>query len=211
VVGVAANTKVRDIHEPAPVFFLYLPLAQSPVATMTLHVRTSGPTENVLPSLRSAVHEIDANVPLADVNTMRHYVDASLWQERILASLFSALGILALVLAVIGMYGVMAFRAIRRRKEIATRLALGATRGKVVRSVVGEAALTAGIGVILGGIAARYFLSPFLASQLAGLDAQNALSFSGAGLFLFLIALAASLLPAVKMASTDPNLSLRSG
>lgn len=212
VVGVIANTKVRDIHESAPVFMLHVPQSQIPASAMTLHVRTaSGSPEALLPSLRQAVAALDPNLPMSEVDTMRHFVDSSLWQERILASLFTFLAGLALLLSIVGMYGAMAYRILKRRREIAIRLAVGAERGQVVRSVVAEAALLAGIGVAGGVLLARYFLSPLLASQLAGVDPRDVSSFAGAAVVLWAVALAASYLPARRAANADPFRALRGG
>lgn len=214
VVGVIPNTKLRYLQEKAPLFMLHLPLPQHPVSAMTLHVRSAtGSPEALLPSLRQEVAALDPDLPLAEVDTMRHFVDAGLWQERILASLFTFLAGLAVVLSIVGMYGAMAYRILRRRREIAVRLAVGANRGQVVRSVVAEAALLAGVGVVGGLLLARYILSPLLANQLelAGVDPRDVSSFIGAAVLLWGVALGASFFPARRAANTDPFRALRAG
>lgn len=212
VVGVVANTKVRDIHETEPVFMLHAPLAQNPVSAMTLHARiASGEPAALLPALRREVAALDPDLPLSEVDTLRHFVDSGLWQERILASLFTFLAGLAVLLSIVGMYGAMAYRTLKRRREIAVRLAVGADRGWVIRSVVGEAALLAGVGVLAGLFLARYFLSPLLANQLVGVDPQDASSFAGTAVLLWGVALAASYFPARRAARADPFRALRAG
>jgi predicted permease len=211
VVGVTVNTKVRDLHEPQPVFFVYRPLSQQPASAMTLHVRSSGRRpEALVASLRRAVAELDPNLPLADVGTMSHFVEANLWQERILALLFSFLGGLALLLASVGIYGVMAFRMLSRRQEIALRIALGAPRGRLLLEMVSEAALVAAAGVAVGAAAARYVLSPLLTDQIISVGARDPAAFFGAALLLWLVAMAASLWPAHRGVSRDPLRPLRS-
>ncbi len=208
VVGVAENAKYRYLHE-APQFFLYLPVAQRFSSSMTLHVRTAEDAAQMVPVLRREVQQLDPNLPLAELDTMDHYVAGALWMERMSASLLGMFGLLALLLAVVGVYGMMAFSVAQRRREIGLRLALGARRSQVLWGVLGEAALVTSVGVLLGWGLTYFVLAPVVANQLHGVSPTDPLSYATQTLLLAAAAILSSYLPARRAAATSPAVSLR--
>ena len=210
VIGVARDARYRHVHEE-PQFFVYVSAAQffSPVAT--LHVRAQGDVAARLPALRREVQALDPDLPLADVGTMERFVAADLWRERSVAALLAVFGLLALALATLGVYGVMAQSVEVRRREIGIRLALGARRSDLVRQVLGEGAV-----LIAAGLAAGLFLAYLLfrlttavSSLLIDTRATDPLTYALAALLLFAMALLGCLVPARRALRSDPVTILR--
>jgi putative ABC transport system permease protein len=211
VVGVAKDAKVRNIREDTPPF-VYLPLTQNDAASMTLHVRTDpGREAALLPSLRSAAQAIDRGMPLAEVDTMTNFVSGALWMERVSALLLGLFGLFALLLSAIGIYTVITLSAARRRREIGIRLALGARPAQVMATMLTEATLLAATGLVVGWVAARFFLQPILASHLQGADLRDPKAYASQALVLLATAIVASLPPAFRAARIDPATPLREG
>ena len=208
VVGVAENAKYRYLHE-GPQFFLYVPLSQRFASSMTLHVRTAGDAEAMVPVLRREVQALDANLPLAELDTIDNFVAGALWMERMSASLLGMFGLLALLLAVVGVYGMMAFSVAQRRREIGLRLALGARRSQVLWGVLGEASLVTAIGILIGWGLTYFVLTPVVASQLHGVSPTDPWSYVILTLLLTAAAILSSYLPARRAAGTSPAVSLR--
>jgi ABC-type antimicrobial peptide transport system permease subunit len=154
------------------------------------------------------VRSIDKDLPLLDVRSQTQQIDATLTQERVFATLTTAFGILALILASIGIYGIMAYTVSQRTNEIGIRMALGARAGQVLSMVLRETSLLAFIGVV-AGIAAAFGLTRLVASMLYGLKPTDPLTFGVAALVLLLVALIAGLTPARGAASVDPMQALR--
>lgn len=208
VVGVVENCKYRYIDE-ALQFFLYLPLTQHPTPSMILHARTLSAPNGMVEPLSQAVRATLPDLPLSEAGTMQHYVDNALWMERAGALLASLFALLALLLAVVGVYSLMAFSVRQRRQEIGIRLALGAQRGQVFWMILREGAVMAGIAGIVGVGVAFFFLGPFLTSQfhnVGQLDLSNSVA---QALMLGLAALAGSFTPARRAAQLPPASSLR--
>jgi putative ABC transport system permease protein len=156
----------------------------------------------------AAFHEIDPEQPLYDVRAMDEVVERSLspqWLNMALLTLFAAV---ALVLATVGVYGVLSYSVGLRAREIAIRMALGSQRGEVIRMVLRHGGFLAGLGILIG-VAGALLLSRVLESLLYGIASTDALSFLSASLVLLIVALAASFIPARRAASMDPSSVLR--
>ncbi|MGB7353017.1 MAG: ABC transporter permease [Acidobacteriaceae bacterium] len=175
---------------------------------MTYEVLTSLKPNAIVPSLRAAVQSVDKNLPLVDVRTQKEQIAATMQQERILADLTAGFGLVALILASIGIYGIMAYAVARRTNEIGIRMALGAPPGRVLRSVLGEASwmVVLGAAVGLGGALA---LGKVVASLLYGLRPRDPETLAGSAALLILVALGATWIPARRAASVDPMQALR--
>ena len=175
---------------------------------MTFEVRTNGDPGSVVSSIRSAVQTVDKDLPLIDVRTQTEQIKASIAPQRIFAEVTAGFGVLALILATIGVYGIMAYSVGRRVNEIGIRMALGAPASQVLRMVLRETAWLAAIGVGLGLVTAL-LLTRFLASMLFGLKPTDPITLTGAALLLFVIAMMAGWGPANRASLIQPMQALR--
>jgi predicted permease len=208
VVGVVADAKYREVREEDQ-FFVYVPLDQHFASTMTLHVRAAGAPAALLETLAGVVREIDPNLVVADLRTMDDFVADALWLERTSTKLLGGFGLLALGLAVIGVYGLVAYSVSRRQRELGIQIALGARRGRLLAKVLLEALQVVTAGVVLGLATASIALEPIMASQLYGVDVIDAPTYLVGPLVLLVAAGLGSLLPAWRAARTDPIETLR--
>ena len=207
IVGVVRNTVENNIgEEPQPV--AYLPLAQnySPAAIML--VRTSGRPEAVISSVRSQVQQLDSNLALTNVQTIGELLGQGLWAPRMGAALLAVFGGLALILAIIGVYGVLSYSVNQQTREIGIRMAMGAQTGRVLRLVVGQGMRLAGAGLILGLLVA-FAAMRVLGSLLFGVSAHDPLTFVAVSLALALAAVLACYIPARRATKVDPIIALR--
>jgi predicted permease len=172
------------------------------------YVRFRGNPESAAAAVRGLVAEVDAKLPVARLTTLDDQIERSLSNERALATLSTGFGVLALVISMVGLYGVMAFLAAQRRPEIGLRIALGATRGSAVWLVARDALLmvTAGIAVALPAV---WTLRRFVEAQLFGVSAFDGWTLAGVSAGLALVALAAAALPAWRASRLDPSVVLR--
>jgi putative ABC transport system permease protein len=214
VVGVAGDVRSRAPGQ-APVPEFYLPIAQVPPAawswiqrTMYVVVRTAGDPSSAGVPLRDIVRRIAPDVPLFDVRTMEERLGASLSTARFNMTLLTLLGAIGLLLAAIGIYGVMGYFVSRRTQEIGVRMALGATRADVVRLVVRQAAVPLAIGLVTG-VAASLALAGVLRAELFGVSPRDPWTLAGVAALLAVVGLVASLVPARRAASIDPTRALR--
>ncbi len=213
IVGVVKDFK---FNEPRQEFWpvVLLPLLQrtDPNDRMRyaadLDVRTAGNASSVMPALRKAIREVDANLPITGVTTVRAQLDQALTKERLIARLSAFFALLSLVLATLGLYGVMSYSTSRRTGEIGIRMALGAARGDVVRMVVGETLLVALIGLSVG-VPAAIGGTHLIASQLFGLAPTDPLTISLAAVAMIVVSLAAGYMPARRASRVDPMTALR--
>jgi predicted permease len=207
IVGVVRNTVVNNIgEEPQPL--AYLPLMQnySPFATMA--VRTSGRPEPVISAVRSQVQSLDSNLALTQMQTIGEVIGQGLWAPRMGAALLAAFGGLALILAIIGVYGVLSYSVNQQTREIGIRMAMGAQTGRVLGLVVGQGMRLAAAGLILGlivGFAAMRVMS----SLLFGVSAHDPITFVGVSLVLAVAAVLACYIPARRATKVDPIIALR--
>lgn len=183
--------------------------AQTAPRDMTLVVRTVGEPLSILGPIRSAVRAVDPALPIADVRSMQAVVGASLSTPRLTTGLLSIFAGLALMLAAVGVSGVLAYLVSRRRREIGIRMALGATRASVVRMVVQQGLAWAGAG-IASGILAALFLTRLMSGLLYGVAPRDPKTFVTVTLILFGVALAASAIPAMRASKVNPLEVLRS-
>jgi predicted permease len=209
IVGVVKDAKYVSVREKARgMFYLDTEQEKKPEAYDDLVVRVQGRPEALLTQLRAVIHDEDPNLAIAKVTTLGQKVDDSLRRERLLAQLAGFFGVLALLLASLGLYGVMAYAVARRTNEIGIRMALGAQPGNVLRMVLRESLVVVAVG-LAAGIPAALACGRFVASQLYGLQANDGLTIGGASAVLLLVALLASFLPARRAALLDPLAALR--
>ena len=154
------------------------------------------------------MRQVDPNLPMLDVRRQDEQIAANLQQERIFAALTSGFGVLAVILACVGIYGIMAYAVVQRTSEIGLRLALGAIPGQVWAMVLREASWISAIGIAIG-LGAAFVLARFVRSMLYGVTASDPLTFSGTALLLLVIALGAAWVPARRAANVDPMVALR--
>ena len=207
IVGVVADVRASAIADPAQPA-LYLPFAQRPVTDLTLAVRTSGDPTRLVGPIRAAVRALDPDQPVSSWTTMSDVVAASVQQPRDRTTLLSAFAMVAVLLAAIGVYGVMAYGVTERTQEIGVRVALGAGSRDVIRLVVGGALGMTSVGVILG-LAGGFAASRLLGSLLFGVGASDLPTFLGAAAAVLVVAAIASWIPARRAARVDPVVALR--
>ncbi len=207
VVGVAAYSKVGTLGED-PTSFIYMPFEQEYSPAMQLVVRTETEPEALSSAVRGAIQDVDAAMPVFAIMTLADQLDFSLWPARMGATLLGAFGVLGLVLASIGLYGVMSYAVSSRTREIGIRVALGAKAPAVLRMVMAR-----GLGIILVGIALGLSVaaaaSRFLSSLLYGIGATDFIAFGGTTLILLAVAVLASYIPARRATRVDPVLALK--
>ena len=208
IVGVCADAKYFTMRRaPAPTF--YRPYEQTGgERDPTFAVATRTSPDTFLASLRDAVQSVDRNLPLLNIRTQDEQIADNLRQERIFADLTGGFGLLALVLACIGIYGITAYSVSQRTNEIGIRMALGAEPGRVLRMVLREASLLAVLGVV-AGLAGALALGRVIGTMLYGLKAWDPSTLAGAALLLLAVALAAGWIPARRAAGVDPMRALR--
>ena len=207
IVGVVGDVKHDGLDLPSSPA-IYVPFLQAPDAGMTLVVRSGGDPLGLVQVIRDEVHHVDKNQPLSRVRTMEAVVAESVGPRRISMSLLSGFAALALFLAAIGIYGVIACSVTQRTHEIGIRMALGAGRGDVLRLVVGQGLKLVGMGVALGLIAA-WPLARLLSGLLFKVSATDPWTFAAIPLLLAGVALCACYLPARRAARVDPLTALR--
>jgi predicted permease len=207
IVGVVRDSKYGGISEEA-VAVAYLPLAQNHETGMNLYVRSSVPPESIAAALRREITALEPNLPVPAVQTMRETIGTSLYAARMGAWLLSAFGALALLLAVIGIYGVLAFSISRRTREMGIRLALGADSRRVFLLVVRDGMTLVALGILIGlggGLAGARSLATFL----YGVSTNDPVTFVATVAVLCTVALAACAVPARRAIRVSPTMALR--
>jgi predicted permease len=208
IVGVCADAKYDRVRK-SPEATFYVPYWEKDgVSSVTFAISTRMDTQAMVPLLREAVNAVDKNLPILDVRTQNEQIASTMRNERNFADLTGAFGVLALVLAAIGIYGIMANAVSRRTNEIGIRLALGAEPRRVLGMVLREASWLAGIGV-LTGICAALGMGRLIASMLYGLRSWDPVTFGASAALLIGVAMAASWIPARRAASVNPVRALR--
>lgn len=208
IVGICADTRYADLrNEPPPQFFLPY-VQQKEVGGMIYYFHTLQSPESVLPSLRAVVSRIDPDQGLLNVHTQQEQIDSALQTERLFMTLTSGFGLLALALAAVGIYGIMAYSVANRTSEIGIRLALGAQPGQVRGMILRESTWIAAAGIVVG-LTGALMLTRAVKSMLYGIAPDDPLTMAcGVGLLLA-VALAASWIPARRAAGVQPVVALR--
>jgi ABC-type antimicrobial peptide transport system permease subunit len=221
IVGVAADSKYHYLGEPGtPYFYVSFRQVYREDMNLAFYVRTQGNPENILPILRTQTRDLDPNVTVFDAAPLREFIGASLYPQKVLASLMSVLSGLALLLAAVGLYSVMSYSVAQRTQEIGVRMALGAAPRHVMRLVVRQGLAMTSLG-LAAGLALAFALARSVASvsftnsamgssaSLMGDSSTDPLVYLAAALFLSVVAVIAALLPARRAASIEPMKALR--
>jgi putative ABC transport system permease protein len=207
VVGIVRNTVINAIGEP-PVLVAYLPITQAYSPAVTIQVRTSGRPEPVISGVREQIQQLDNNLAITGVQTIGEVMDQGLWAPRMGAALLGLFGGLALILAALGVYGVLSYSVNQQTREIGIRMAMGADRRNVLGLVVGQGLKLAAIGVVAGVVIAL-LLARQLSSLLFGVNAYDPLTFLSVATILMVVAFFACYIPALRATRVDPLTALR--
>ncbi|HEX8185453.1 MAG TPA: FtsX-like permease family protein, partial [Blastocatellia bacterium] len=209
VVGMVKDAKYSTVRRKTPPTY-YTPYLQnqSSLGSMSFEVRTEGNPTDLVATIREIVQGVDSNLPLFNVKTQSEQVNATLAQERLFARLSSFFGLLALMLASIGLYGLMSYTVARRTHEIGIRMALGARAGNVLWMVMREILILVLTGIIIG-LPAALAATQLISSMLFGLTPTDPVTITFATLFMIAVAAFAGYLPARKASRVDPMVALR--
>ncbi len=209
VVGVARDIKVNNLNEkPTP--YVYLPLYQVYHSDIIVNLRTMGDPLASGKLVEKTIHDLNADVGVFDVTTLESREQISSFPQRVAGTFVGAFGLLALVLAAVGIYGVTAYSARQRTHEIGIRMVLGAGRDDTLRMVLGHGLRLTLLGVVVG-LAAAFGLTRYLGSMLLGVTSTDAMTFTGVAILLCAVSLFASFIPARRAMRVDPMVALRSG
>ena len=207
IVGIFHNVRYGDFRDPFPE--IDVPFAQSLSPDVHIGVRTAQDPAAMTKTVAAAVHSVDPQIALARLQTLDQVKDESLGEDRYTMVLFASFGVVALLLAAVGIYGLMAFAVSQRTNEIGLRLALGASRSHVVWLILKEASLLAAVGLAIG-LAGSALVGRTMRTTLYGVGAMDFSVIVSVGVILFITALFASYLPARRAAMIDPMAALRS-
>jgi predicted permease len=208
VIGIVKDIKYTDLRDEIPPQ-AYIPyLAGRGAGGMTVYIRTTADPKLVMNSIREKVRDLDANIPIFDMRTTDEQIQNSLSAERMIASLSTVFGLLATILAAVGLYGLMAYNVVQRTREIGIRMALGAAQGDVVWMVMRDVLILVGIGIAVG-VPAALALTSVVRSQLYGLSGHDPITLVLATVGLAVVAFAAGYIPAIRASRLDPMRALR--
>jgi putative ABC transport system permease protein len=214
IVGVVAHVRHYGIASEPPFVQVYTPFQQLPIwfeqrrPSMALVARTPLPAETLTAAIRREVAAIDGDIPVYGIETMKTYLAQSTEQPRLMVMILAGLGALALILAVIGIYGVVSYSVAQRTQEIGVRMALGATGRQVVRMVVRQALVPIAAGVVIGG-AVALALGSLIQSLLFEVSPRDPGTLAAIAASLALVGLVASFVPALRATRVDPLVALR--
>jgi predicted permease len=207
VVGVAEDGKYVFLGEP-PTEYMFLPHSQNYEGQMTLIARTTAQPENLGDAIRQEVARLDSELPVYGVKTMPVFLDRLLSGPKSIAAMAGLFGVIALLMAAVGLYGVMSYAVARRSRELGIRMALGAQSGDVLRLVLKDGLILVGLGVAIGLVASAA-VSRLLSSFLYGISPTDAGTFAVVSLLLTTTALIACFIPARRATKVDPMVALR--
>jgi predicted permease len=206
IVGVLRDAKYDSVRDNAPPT-MYVPYSQTRFGGAVFEVRTAASPGSVTPSIREAVRQIDPNLPLMDVSTQIEQVEQRFAQEKLFAQAYALFGGLALILASIGLFGLMSYNVSRRTNEIGIRMALGAQRGDVLRLVLRESMILVAIGIV-AGVAIALGAGSYVRTLLFGLPPTDIASIGAAVLLMIAVSAFAGYLPARRASRVDPMVAL---
>jgi predicted permease len=207
IVGVLRNVKYDSVRDEAPPT-MYVPYMQHRVPSAVFEVRTAADPSSIVPAIRSLVREIDPNLPVMDVSTQVEQIERRFLQEKLFARAYSLFGGLALVVAAVGLFGLMSYSVSRRTNEIGIRIALGAQRGDVLRLVMHESMALVLVGMVLG-VGVALVSGRFVATFLFGVAPRDAVTTTVASGLLAGVSALAAYLPARRASRVDPLAALR--
>jgi putative ABC transport system permease protein len=207
IVGVVKTTNYQTLGEP-PQACIYIPLRQNYSEVMNLYIRTEGDPSTILAAVQGEIRSLDPGLPVEDIRTGTKVIEQALWGAKIGVGLLGVFGLLALGLASVGLYGIMAYSVNQRRREIGVRMALGAGQGSVSLLVLRQGMTVVLRGVALG-VGLAFLLGRALSRFLYGVSASDPLSIGGASLVLLVVALVACYVPARSASRLDPLVALR--
>ena len=208
IVGVVGDVRLTDLETEARAT-IYWPPGRFTYPYAGVAIRTAGDPRGVVSAVISALHDLDPNVAAADVRTMEDVLDASVAQRRLTMMLLAIFAALALVLAAVGIYGVIGYSVSQRTQEIGIRMALGAPRAAVMRMVVGQAMTLAAAGLVAGGVGA-WLLTRLMQKLLYGVTPSDPVTFAAVSAILALVAAVAASIPGLRATRVDPVIALRS-
>jgi len=207
VVGVVGNVRHGALEQEASLE-MYLPVAQNGSGSMDLVIRARMPMETLVPMVRAALGSVDPNLPSTDFQPLQQLVDQAVSPRRFVTVLLAGFSFLALVLASLGIYGVISYSVNQRTNEIGIRIALGAQTPAVLKLILGQGVKLALIGLGIG-LGAAFVLSRVLSTLLFGVEATDPMTFAGIALLLTCVALLACYIPARRATKVDPMVALR--
>ena len=202
------DLKFKNLRDPAPVQAYYPYWQGEKFRFMTFYLRTRLEPRQLMERVREQARQLDPNLPVVDMRTIDEQIGISLKTERLVASLSAVFGALATALAVIGLYGVIAYSVARRRREICIHLALGALQRDVLWMVMQQVVALSGAGLAIGGLLA-FALSSLIRSQLYGLQPHDPFTYGSAAAVLAAAACAAGFIPSWRASRADPMVALR--
>jgi hypothetical protein len=207
IVGILRDAKYNSVRD-APPPTMYVPYQQARLFGATLELRTAGDPSRTMSAVREAIRQVDSNLPLLDTTTQMEQVEQRFLQEKVFAQAYLLFGGLALLLASIGLFGLMSYSVRRRTNEIGIRMALGAQRRDVLRMVLGESMLLVILGVGIG-VGVALAISRYVASLLFGLPPTDVMSMALAIAVMLLVSAVAGYLPALHASRVDPMVAVR--
>ncbi len=207
VIGVVGDTKWHAA-ETGKGFEVYYSHRQYPIPALHMLLRVEGDPSSLIPQVRRVIHEVNSDIAINEIKPMDEVITEALWQRRLWGALFALFAGVALLLAAVGIYGVMSYLVSQRAREIGVRIALGAQKGDVLRLIVGQGLKVVAIGVAIGLIAALA-LSRVMKSLLFDVAATDPLTFAAVSLLIMCVAIVACVIPARRAANTNPIISLK--
>jgi predicted permease len=207
IVGVVSDAKYRSLREPVPPT-MYSFRSRASDNRFILHIRTANRPDAIINPVREALRSIDPQLPIVEIHTLAEEVSASLWSERLVATLATIFGALAALLTAVGLYGLLAYAVAQRTREIGIRMALGARLSDISHTIGGQALAMVACGLIVG-IAAAFLAAPAVRSLLYGIAPHDALTLCLTVVFLLVIAVAATVVPILRALRIDPATALR--
>jgi hypothetical protein len=210
IVGIAKGSKYSSVREKPP-RFLYVPFEQADAEftrQSAFFVRIQTPERSLMTAVRGAMQQLDPGVPIDRLSSMQVLVDDSIYRDRLIATLAAVFGVLATILAAVGLYGTVSYSVTRRTREFGIRLALGAVPQTLLRTVLHEVGWLVAVGVAFG-LPLSYALARLVESQFYGIRAHDVWVLVGSTLLICLVAFVAGLLPAMRATRIDPVRALR--
>ena len=205
--GISEDVKLRSLKD-APQPFLYLPLLQDYRSNMILVARTASEPEKMFHAILTEVAALDPEMPMFDTRTLEEHIGVSLFLQRMAATLLSIFGVLALSLAALGLYGVMAYTVSQRTRELGIRISVGAKQWEILTLILEEGLMLSIIGMV-AGVAIALAVTRLSAHLLYGVSAADPLTFAVVALLLLVVATAAAYFPALRATKVDPVIALR--